>query len=490
MAANVAFDASFDPDSAGFVDEPADTTYLPVDFDPDSAGFVDDNRNVTLTQDVGTDLKVGSAAAVEGLADLSSAGAKAIPRYVNAGPLAAIKLAQPIYEGIKDFFGDKKDEYSQEYSPEHREAMAKPMVVENPDSPTGYSPGEGLKEPRKYISALAQSAPATLLGIGFGALGTKAIQAGRVIGPKLAGAIGFGGGEAVVSAGMSGVEVADKINQMPFEDMAESPLFAAKLQEGKDPWQARQEVADEAASRARLTAGTATFILGAPSGALFGKIMGGENIAPTRLGALGLGALGEGFQEFTQSGAEKIAQNEAVRLANPSQSLSEGVAESAVGGALSGALMGGGLAGISHSNKPTPPSREIRGEPAPGSNALEPNAKPTNGMEPIDEKLFRESPETTALGSVSTIQEPAPQPKESRSANVLIKRIQENEAYRQRDKANRPPVIDRYPPVQSEPIRKPNEGYVDFRFVRAWTNNQRRLSWHFVKHKLNRIATS
>jgi hypothetical protein len=227
------------------------------------------------------------------------------------------------------------------------------------------------KKWRKAKLIAAQSLLGTAAGMGIGSVltrglgamgmttaATTAAGATAQVPSRVAGAIGYGLGEASVAAPSVGAGVEEEImamsHEMLMENAADYRAIYASL-ENKDPTvraeRAKQLLAKAAAGDASALALVSTFLLSAPLGALVGGFTGKLPLATTRTRSIAVGAGGEATQEFLQSGAEKIAENIGMRGgsmfdpfatggADPTRALTAGALEEAVGGALAGGMMG------------------------------------------------------------------------------------------------------------------------------------------------------
>ena len=214
----------------------------------------------------------------------------------------------------------------------------------------------------------AQSLLGTIAGMGTGAVLTKGLSvlgmrtaattaagAAVQVPSKAAGAIGYGLGEAAIAAPSVGAAIEAEIEGMDHETLLEqSPEYRAILDglgsrgnEEDRRRQAKQLLADAAARKGSAMALVSTFVLSAPFGVLARSLAGNIPLATTRIRSIGVGAGAEAGQEFLQSGAEKMAENIAMRAADPDRPIFKGALEEAVGGALAGGMMGGVVGTVS-----------------------------------------------------------------------------------------------------------------------------------------------
>lgn len=230
-------------------------------------------------------------------------------------------------------------------SPAARAEQGKDFIKKTDDGSGFFGYEWGDASPHTAGLSAAQSLLGTAAGMGVGGVMTKGLQAAGV-GARTAGVIGYGAGEAGVASGSAGRETYRSIMEMPVEKLEIHPEFQELMEQqpGADRDSVKEQIANLAANQAAATTAGTTFALSTPMGALIGKIMAGVPFAATKPRAIGTAAAGEAGQEFLQSGAEQMAQNQAVQdYADQSRGIGEGVLNAAVGGAAAGGIMGGGL---------------------------------------------------------------------------------------------------------------------------------------------------
>lgn len=224
--------------------------------------------------------------------------------------------------------------------------------------------------------------------------------------------VAFGGAEGVFSGLQNAAQTGTEIRGMSIDKLKQSPVFAqhlaaqdAKLPEEERMKRARSAVADDAEAlilqRTIMTTGGISALTG---GGVFGVLNRGNG---TALGRAVTGIANEGLlQEFPQSGIEQYWQNMGKQLADPSQDLSEGVAEQAVQGGIVGAVMGvAGGGGVA--NSPPSDAQEVPHPNAkPGSLSSAANIAAKQGITPpsipagaIDAADFLGTPEAPAVDS-------------------------------------------------------------------------------------------
>jgi len=221
----------------------------------------------------------------------------------------------------------------------------------------------------KIAGMITESIPSTVVGMGSGALITKTlIGTGLKSMPKIltkpliklfgekgaAGVIGGAIGEGTLAGAMNADSTYQEISATPYEELRKSDAYKfvdeklmAKYPDHKERHEAAKKIISIAGASfvGIITAGS-TGILGAPSGAIMGKIIGGESKSLFK--NILLEAFTEGvIEENLQSGVERVVENVAIKhLKDPNRGYFEGAAEAAISGAISGVFMGGGMATV------------------------------------------------------------------------------------------------------------------------------------------------
>ena len=234
---------------------------------------------------------------------------------------------------------ESRESWQSGYSDEFKAAQQKEFVTQ--DAEGDYSFGDAWTDPRAIGGALVQSVPGTMLGMGLGGALAKGFSIVPQIGPKLAGVLGYGTGEAAVASLSAGANTYEEVLRMPREVLEQSPEYQAALAGTGDESSARELIARAAGDDATSLTALTTFLLSSPAGAVLGKFTAGLPLATTRARSVALGFGAEGAQEFLQSGAEQLSQNIAIRdNADPTRDAEQGVLNQAVGGMFAGGLMG------------------------------------------------------------------------------------------------------------------------------------------------------
>ena len=283
-----------------------------------------------------------------GKASLLSDTGHGIAAGINA--LAAIPFWLAEEMGIesagkaKDYFLKSAEEKRKGYSPEMKLARAEEFFTEEPDGSYGF--GGAWTSPRKILGSVAESAPGMVGGMGLSALAARGLmKAGFSRG--LAWAVGSSLGEGTIGGAQNALDVHEAILAMPEDKLAASPEYQEILQRTGDPKRAREELANSVAAMTGLKTGASTAVLSAPSGYMFGKILGGET-GKTLLGTAAKQGAAEFGEEAGQSGAEQYLSQAELQRADPTIDPMSGVGEAAVSGGFAGMAMGGGMGGFGH----------------------------------------------------------------------------------------------------------------------------------------------
>lgn len=244
----------------------------------------------------------------------------------------------------KDYFLKSAEEKRKGYSPEMKLARAEEFFTEEPDG--SYGLGGAWTSPRKILGSVAESAPGMVGGMGLSALAARGLmKAGFSRG--LAWAVGSSLGEGTIGGAQNALDVHEAILAMPEDKLAASPEYQEILQRTGDPKRAREELANSVAAMTGLKTGASTAVLSAPSGYMFGKILGGET-GKTLLGTAAKQGAAEFGEEAGQSGAEQYLSQAELQRADPTIDPMSGVGEAAVSGGFAGMAMGGGMGGFGH----------------------------------------------------------------------------------------------------------------------------------------------
>ena len=180
---------------------------------------------------------------------------------------------------------------------------------------------------------------------------------------------------SVLEGGLGGahasVDVRKEIKGMSEDALKNSDAMKVLMAQGKSFEQARDDIANNAATKAFVLAGVATGAFGGLGDRAIAKIV--TKGTSSRLKSAVGGAIGEGLlEEANQSAAQQMAQNYAVQDADPNRSLMKGVANAAAGGAVLGGIMGGGIGAVAHRGGVEPVPAEQTAEEVPQAAAEAP----------------------------------------------------------------------------------------------------------------------
>lgn len=252
---------------------------------------------------------------------------------------------------------EQSKKLTEEYSPKMRESLAKKWW----DSDKGEF-GDALTDWRAYSGAILQSMPETLLSSGPALkLAKGAFAASMARGATAAEAakhaatvatVAGAATEGLLGGAQSEREVKQEIEKLPLETLRQSDAFKAMTAQGMSEDAARKALATDLGARAFITGGIATGIFGGMGDRIIAKTFLGraegaglKDLAKRLAGA----GLGEGLaEELPQSALQQLAQNEAVKQADPNKSLMDDVVNQGLGGAVTGAVMGVGMGGAFH----------------------------------------------------------------------------------------------------------------------------------------------
>ncbi len=317
------------------------------------------NQDAGFWSDTGNLLLSGWNSSAEGAREIASR----IPGVKHL--VGAIDQIDLYFTGktSQQLMDEAKAKYEGAMSEKTNEARKKLWVVEPGDklddgtTAQHWGIGEAWKDPRAYYAGIVESLPEMAVTMGGSmaiAKGTfkRAISSGvsREVAAKkaattatIAGGLlegGFGGAHA-------SVDVRKEIKGMSADALKNSEAMKALMAEGKTFEQARDQIADDASTKAFVLAGIGTGIFGGMGDRALAQII--TKGTSSRLKSAATGAVAEGLlEEMPQSALQQTAQNYAVQDADPSRPLTKGVANQAVGGAVLGGIMGGGIGAAGH----------------------------------------------------------------------------------------------------------------------------------------------
>ena len=226
--------------------------------------------------------------------------------------------------------------------------------------------GPAWSDPRSYVDGAIESLPstaATMLpgmalarGAYTGAIarGLTARQASAQSArtAALTGAVS----EGMVAGGDTAVAVREQISAIPREQLLETEVAKAFLAEGLTEDEAVAAISSDAQTQAFIISGVATGAFGGAGDRMLAKIIAdgvGGSVAKRIMTGTARGTVAEGLlEEAPQGAAQKMAENYALRDADPGRELTEGVGEAVAGGVAIGGTMGAGMGGAAAAARP------------------------------------------------------------------------------------------------------------------------------------------
>lgn len=216
--------------------------------------------------------------------------------------------------------------------------------------------GDAWTDPRSYVSGIVQSLPEQALTMIPAMRLAKGIYASKIaagVAPQVASAAAARAAtmagavsEGSLAGAASSREVRDKILAMKPEQMQASEAVQALVSQGMTFEQAREQIANDAATQAFITSGVATGAFGGFGDRMLAKAMT-EGIGKNVVGRVFKGVVGEGvLEEFPQETLGAVAENAALRRADPRVSLTDDVLNRGLGGLATGGIQGGAMAGV------------------------------------------------------------------------------------------------------------------------------------------------
>lgn len=242
------------------------------------------------------------------------------------------------------------DYYNQEFTSDELKQLqeSRDKIVANSDSELGAfatSIWETVKSGRLLATFVAEQVPMTVVPGGVGAGATKlAANAGIKAATKVGTGAAIGTG-AVMQGADIGATTYDEIMALPDEVWAKNDDYQAKLADGIDSQQAKEELALGYARNTALAAGSlsvATQKL--PGGDTIERILAGDKLTGGMVGRAAKGFGGEALQEGFEEGGGRIATNLGVQGIDENRNTFDGVGESVGLGMLGGGLMGAPVA--------------------------------------------------------------------------------------------------------------------------------------------------
>lgn len=330
---------------------------VPVDEPVDNRSALDTASD--FAKDTGRLALAGSLGAVQ---DVAGDAAKVGSRLTPLGPLGPVVAAgaRKVADVVLDAAGAPTTGAQAEMVQRGKKAALDSMSPEMKaasekqwwDSDKGEL-GPAWTDPRSYYAGLVQSLPETVLsmgptmGLARAAFRNAVGRVGQEEASKLAArtaTVAGGATEGGLQAAQSERDVADEIRQMTPEKLKDSDALRALMDGGLSFEQARERLASDAGTRAFALAGVATALFAGQGDRYLAKLMT-EGTKSGVLKRVAKGAVSEGvLEEFPQSYLSKVAENEAMRSADPSRPLTEGAMNEGLGGLAIGAVQGGGQA--------------------------------------------------------------------------------------------------------------------------------------------------
>lgn len=248
--------------------------------------------------------------------------------------------------------------------------------------------GPAWSDWRSYAFGLVESLPEEVLTIfpamrlAKGAYAAKlAAGAGEEVAARAAARTAMLTGgflEGSLQGGASAMEVRERILKMPESVLAQSDAMKQLMAQGYSFDDARAQLANDASTRALFMAGITTGIFGGLGDRILARAITGK--AGGLTSRIAKGAVGEGLlEEFPQGYTAKIAENLALRAANPNQPLTAGALNEAFGGLAIGSLQGGAQTAI-FGRGPRPERTDD--QPLPADEVLGRGATPPAGALP------------------------------------------------------------------------------------------------------------
>lgn len=222
--------------------------------------------------------------------------------------------------------------------------------------------GDAWKDPRSYASGVLQSLPEQALTMFPAMRLAKGVYASKVaagVAPEAAAkagakaaAVAGGVSEGALAGAGSSIEVRDKIMAMPPEQLQNSEAMQSLMSEGLSFEQAKQQIANDSATQAFIASGVVTGAFGGFGDRALAKAFT-SGLGKNALTRAGKGAVSEGLlEELPQEFGSAVAENAALRRADPSIGLTDDALNRGLGGAATGGLQGGVMTAFGRSEAP------------------------------------------------------------------------------------------------------------------------------------------
>lgn len=343
---------------------------VPDGFEPvgkEEADNFNASQNGNVVTDFGRNLKIGADIAAQDMREL-----------VGKIPLVGDALVKA-GDSVDEYFSGKKSDklladdvkqQTERLTPEMQGALEKKWW----DSKKGTF-GDAWTDWRSYAGGVVQSLPeqaATMvpaMRLAKAAYASKIASGAtvEVASQAAARAAMITGGltEGALGGAQASRSVRDEVMALKPDILAQSDAYNSLLKSGMDAKQAQTALAENLSTRAFVTSGLVTGLFGGMGDRVIARILtkevGGSVIKRVFKGAAE-GIIGEGLlEEVPQSAGQQIAQNEAVRQANPNKPLMEDVPNQALGGFALGGVQGGGMGGVAGARNKSQPEPVVPG---------------------------------------------------------------------------------------------------------------------------------
>ncbi|QBQ72230.1 DarB-like antirestriction [Serratia phage Parlo] len=317
-------------------------------------------------------------------------------------------------KGTEDIFKDTRAGIEKRWTPEMLAARKKDFVTEDKN---GYSFGPAWSDWRSYYSGVVESLPETVMTMGVAGRLAKGAYTGmlakgatREEAARRAATVATVAG-GIIEGGMGGAasarQVRDEIMAMTPQQLQGSEVIRTMMADGMSFEDARKSLAEDSATKAFFIAGVGTGIFGGMGDRALAKII--TTPAMGRLKSAAKGAIAEGLlEEMPQSAAQQMAENYAVRGADPTRPLTKGVANAMAQGLAIGGIMGAGMgAAVPHVQESGPLGKAV--------NEAEPDAALTTAAADAQQRVNEAAQQDQAAAEKAATEEPPAQPTEDQA---------------------------------------------------------------------------
>ncbi len=317
-------------------------------------------------------------------------------------------------KGTEDIFKDTRAGIEKRWTPEMLAARKKDFVTEDKN---GYSFGPAWSDWRSYYSGVVESLPETVMTMGVAGRLAKGAYTGmlakgatREEAARRAATVATVAG-GIIEGGMGGAasarQVRDEIMAMTPQQLQGSEVIRTMMADGVSFEDARKSLAEDSATKAFFIAGVGTGIFGGMGDRALAKII--TTPAMGRLKSAAKGAIAEGLlEEMPQSAAQQMAENYAVRGADPTRPLTKGVANAMAQGLAIGGIMGAGMgAAVPHVQESGPLGKAV--------NEAEPDAALTTAAADAQQRVNEAAQQDQAAAEKAATEEPPAHPTEDQA---------------------------------------------------------------------------